>query len=142
MNNEEKEISYNMQVYNNFVDFPIAMTNIGNFEFDKLLFHPNPKVREFNFIVIIKCTRVNKSTGVKPIIIIYNKKDWKVRKYKESSYTKTIFTNRKQTLDFKGKLIELPCNNQNEIINKFNIVSKILIAKNKFETNSLVRKKY
>lgn len=45
MNNEEKEISYNMQVYNNFVDFPIAMTNIGNFEFDKLLFHPNPKVR-------------------------------------------------------------------------------------------------
>lgn len=141
MNNEEKEICYNMQVYNNFVDFPIAMTNIENFEFDKLLTHPNPKVREFSLIVITKCISVNKSTVVKPIIIIYNKKDWNVRKYKESSYTKTIFTNRKQTLDFR-KLIELPCNNQNEIINKFNIVSKILIVKNKFETNSLVRKKY
>ena len=28
MINEEKQVCYNMQVYNDFVDFPIAMTNI------------------------------------------------------------------------------------------------------------------
>ena len=56
MINEEKQVCYNMQVYNDFVDFPFAMTNIEDFEFDKLLSHPNPEVRAFNFIVITKCT--------------------------------------------------------------------------------------
>ena len=78
-------------------------------------------------------------------MIIYNKKDWKVRCVDIegicSSRIKTICSNRKQTLDFAGKLIELPCNNQNAIINKFNIASKILIAKNKIKEKSLIRKK-
>ena len=52
MINEEKQVCYNMQVYNDFVDFPFAMTNIEDFEFDKLLSHPNPEVRAFNFILI------------------------------------------------------------------------------------------
>ena len=34
MINEEKQVCYNMQVYNDFVDFPFAMTNIEDFEFD------------------------------------------------------------------------------------------------------------
>ena len=59
MINEEKQVCYNMQVYNDFVDFPIAMTNIKDFEFDKLLSHPNPKVRAFPFIVITKCQYIN-----------------------------------------------------------------------------------
>ena len=56
MINEEKQVCYNMQVYNDFVDFPFAMTNIEDFEFDKLLSHPNPEIRAFNFILITKCT--------------------------------------------------------------------------------------
>ena len=44
MINEEKQVCYNMQVYNDFVDFPFAMTNIEDFEFDKLLSHPNPEI--------------------------------------------------------------------------------------------------
>lgn len=142
MQKEERKICYNIQVYNDFVDFPIAVSYIESFQFEKLLTHPNPKVRAFNFIVITKCTTIGNSTAVKPIIIIYNDKEWEVRKFKEESYTKTLFTNRKQTLNFNGKLIELPCNNQNEIINKFNIISKILIGKNKIENNLLIRKKY
>jgi len=43
MINAVKKIYYNMQVYNDYVDFPIAMTNIEDFEFNKLLSHPNPK---------------------------------------------------------------------------------------------------
>lgn len=139
MINEEKQVCYNMQVYNDFVDFPFAMTNIEDFEFDKLLSHPNPEVRAFNFILITKCTTKGNTTTVKPLMIIYNKNDWKVRCVDIegicSSRIKTICSNRKQTLDFAGKLIELPCNNQNAIINKFNITSKILIAKNKIKGN-------
>ena len=145
MINEEKQVCYNIQVYNDFVDFPITMTNIEDFEFDKLLSHPNPKVRAFNFIVITKCTTKGNTTTVRPLMIIYNKKDWKVESCDIEGYygsrTKTLCSNRKQTLEFAGKLIELPCNNQNSIINKFNIASKILIAKNKIKEKSLIRKK-
>ena len=73
MINEEKQVCYNMQVYNDFVDFPFAMTNIEDFEFDKLLSHPNPEVRAFNFILITKCTTKGNTTTVKPLMIIYNK---------------------------------------------------------------------
>jgi len=143
MISEEKQVCYNMQIYNDYVDFPIAMTNIEDFEFDGLLFHPNPRVRAFNFIVITKCTTKGNSTTVQPIIVIYDKKDWKVKSgyVKGSVRMKTSCSNRKQTLDFAGNLIKIPCNNQNEIINRFNITSKILIAKNKIEGKSLIRGK-
>ena len=123
----------------------MSENNIEDFEFDKLLSHPNPEVRAFNFIVITKCTTKGNTTTVRPLMIIYNKNDWKVRCVDIEDYygsrTKTLCSNRKQTLDFAGKLIELPCNNQNAIINKFNIISKILIAKNKIKGKSLIRKK-
>ena len=135
---------YNMQVYNDYVDFPIAMDNIEDFEFEKLLSHPNPQIREFNFIVITKCTTERNTTKVQPIIVIYNKNDWNVRnEYIEDLYhnmiPKTTCSNRCQRFDFAGDLIKLPCSNQDELINRFNFVSKILIAKNKIK--SLIRHK-
>ena len=135
---------YNMQVYNDYVDFPIAMANIEDFEFEKLLSHPNPQIREFNFIVITKCTTERNTTKVQPIIVIYNKNDWNVRnEYIEDLYhnmiPKTTCSNRCQRFDFAGDLIKLPCSNQDELINRFNFVSKILIAKNKIK--SLIRHK-
>ena len=135
---------YNMQVYNDYVDFPIAMANIEDFEFEKLLSHPNPQIREFNFIVITKCTTERNTTKVQPIIVIYNKNDWNVRnEYIEDLYhnmiPKTTCSNRCQRFDFAGDLKKLPCSNQDELINRFNFVSKILIAKNKIK--SLIRHK-
>ena len=135
---------YNMQVYNDYVDFPIAMANIEDFEFEKLLSHPNPQIREFNFIVITKCTTERNTTKVQPIIVIYNKNDWNVRnEYIEDLYhnmiPKTTCSNRCQRFDFAGDLIKLPCSIQDELINRFNFVSKILIAKNKIK--SLIRHK-
>lgn len=135
---------YNMQVYNSYVDFPISMTNIEDFNFEKLLSHPNPQVREFNFIVITKCTTEGNTTTVQPIIVIYNKNDWNVRcEYIENLYhnvsIKTVCSNRCQSLDFTGDLIKFPCSNQEEIINRFNISSKKLIVKNKIK--SLIRHK-
>lgn len=137
-------VEYNMQVYNDYVDFPIAMTNIEDFEFEKLLSHPNPQVREFNFIVITKCTTEGNTTNVQPIIVIYNKNDWDVRnEYIEDIYhnmhLRTACGNRCQRLEFAGDLIKWPCSNQDELINRFNFVSKILIAKNKIK--SLIRHK-
>ena len=135
MHYEEIQVQYNMQIYNDYVDFPITMTNIEGFDFDKLLSHPNPKVRAFNFIVITKCTVRKQYTTIQPVIVIYSKKDWQVQyeyiKDCHSSRIKTWCSNRKQRLDFNGNLIKLPCNNQREIISMFNFVSKILIAKNK-----------
>ena len=137
-------VEYNMQVYNDYVDFPIAMANIEDFEFEKLLSHPNPQIREFNFIVITKCTTERNTTKVQPIIVIYNKNDWNVRnEYIEDLYhnisLKTACSNRRQRFDFAGDLKKLPCSNQDELINRFNFVSKILIAKNKIK--SLIRHK-
>jgi len=78
-------------------------------------------------------------------MVIYDKKDWKVKnEYVEdwnSSRIKTYCINRKQSLEFTGKLIKLPCNNQDEIIKSFNIASKILITKNKIKSKVLVRYK-
>ena len=135
---------YNIQVYNSYVDFPISMTNIEDFNFEKLLSHPNPQVREFNFIVITKCTTEGNITTVQPIIVIFNKNDWNVRcEYIENLYhnvsIKTVCSNRCQILDFTGDLIKFPCSNQEEIINRFNISSKKLIVKNKIK--SLIRHK-
>ena len=141
-------VEYNMQVYNDYVDFPIAMTNIEDFEFEKLLSHPNPQVREFNFIVITKCTTERNTTKVQPIIVIYNKNDWDVRnEYIEDIYhnmhLRTACGNRCQRLEFAGDLIKWPCSNQDELINRFNLVSKKLIAKNKIKSKikSLIRHK-
>ena len=139
---------YNMQVYNDYVDFPIAVANIEDFEFEKLLSHPNPRVREFNFILITKCTTERNTTKVQPIIVIYNKNDWDVRnEYIEDIYhnmhLRTACGNRCQRLEFAGDLIKWPCSNQDELINRFNFVSKILIAKNKIKSKikSLIRHK-
>ena len=139
---------YNMQVYNDYVDFPIAVANIEDFEFEKLLSHPNPQVREFNFIVITKCTTEGNTTNVQPIIVIYNKNDWDVRnEYIEDIYhnmhLRTACGNRCQRLEFAGDLIKWPCSNQDELINRFNLVSKKLIAKNKIKSKikSLIRHK-
>ena len=139
---------YNMQVYNDYVDFPIAMANIEDFEFEKLLSHPNPQIREFNFIVITKCTTEGNTTNVQPIIVIYNKNDWDVRnEYIEDIYhnmhLRTACGNRCQRLEFAGDLIKWPCSNQDELINRFNLVSKKLIAKNKIKSKikSLIRHK-
>ena len=139
---------YNMQVYNDYVDFPIAVANIEDFEFEKLLSHPNPRVREFNFILITKCTTERNTTKVQPIIVIYNKNDWDVRnEYIEDIYhnmhLRTACGNRCQRLEFAGDLIKWPCSNQDELINRFNLVSKKLIAKNKIKSKikSLIRHK-
>lgn len=135
---------YNIQVYNNYVDFPIAMANIREFELKKLLSHSTPQVRKFNFIVITKCTTEGNTTKVQPIIVKYNKNEWNVRnEYIEDLYhnlnLKTVCSNRCQRLEFAGDLIKLPCSNQDELINRFNFVSKKLIIKNKIK--SLIRRK-
>ena len=135
---------YNMQVYNDYTDFPIVMTNIENFELEQLLSHPNPRVREFNFIIITKCTTVGKTTTILPIIVIYNRNDWDVKsEHVEDLYhhtsLKTSCSNRCQRLDFADNLKKFPCSNQNEIINRFNAISRKLLDKHKVK--SLIKHK-
>ena len=125
---EKKQICYNIQVWNSFYDFPIAMSSIENFEIEKLLYHFNPRVRAFNFIVITRCVNYENTTCVYPMAVLYNKNDWKV----QDMDMKKRFYNGKEDLVFLADgLMELPCDNQSEMINKFNVVSNRLTIKSK-----------
>ena len=144
--NDMSKVYYNLEIYNNYVNFPIVQADIENFELDELLFHPNLKIREFNLIIIKKVIEKENITIVTPLIAIYNKNDWKVKSNFEKRYfngyhMKTYCSNEKQTLTMTGKLIKIPCNTQNNIITTFNAICNVLIYKNKIENNLLVRKK-
>ena len=141
--NDTKKTYYNIQVYNSYDGFPIAMTNVNVFEFEKLLSHPNPRVNAFNFIVITRCVEQGNTTTIKPIILIYDKNEWKVKSenIENTNTIKTYCSCVKEALDFNGKLIKLACNSQTEIINMFNIISKVLITKSKIKNKILTKNK-
>lgn len=145
MSTNEKQISYSVSVYNKYVDYPIATASIEEFDFNELLSHPNHRVREFSFIDITKCIKKEKTTIVKPLIVIYKKKDWEVKtvirgncKYELIG---TLCSCGHHWVNFNGILVKVPCNNQEEIINRFNTVSKMLVSKNKVKCKSLLKRK-
>lgn len=126
---EKEQVCYDVQVWNSYDDFPVAMSTIENFEIEKLLYHLIPRVRAFSFIVITKCVYHENVTSVYPMAVIYNKNDWKVINID----MKTTFYNGKEDLRFlTDGLTQLPCDNQNEMINEFNIISNKLTTKGKF----------
>ena len=140
------KVYYSLEIYNNYVNFPIAQADIENFELDELLFHLNSKIREFSLIIIKKVIEKENITIVTPLIAIYNKNDWKVKSHFEKRYLngyhiKTYCSNDKQTLTMSGNLIKIPCNTQNKIITTFKAICNVLVHKNKIENNLLIRKK-
>lgn len=126
---EKEQVCYDVQVWNSYDDFSVAMSTIENFEIEKLLYHLIPRVRTFSFIAITKCVNHGNVTNVYLMAVIYNKNDWKVNNINK----KTIFYNGKEDLVFlTDGLMQLPCDNQNEMINEFNIISNKLTTKGKF----------
>lgn len=129
MAGEKEQVCYDVQVWNSYDDFPVAMSTIENFEIEKLLYHFIPNFRTFSFIAITKCVNHENATRVYPIAVIYNKNDWKVNNMDR----KTVFYNGKEDLVFfTDGLMQLPCDNQNEMVNEFNIISNKLTTKGKF----------
>ncbi len=142
-----QDISYDLQIYNNYADYPIVWSaSIENFDFEKLLTHPNPEIREFSFILITKYLKYEDKTTVIPLMIIYLKQDWEIH----FEYFKTYFgfrkstscSNRYQSMSFAGKLKKYPCKTQEEMMNKCNRICSTLTIKNTIENKSLVRKKF
>lgn len=137
MFNYDEKTYYSVNVYNNYIDMQIAIDDLENFSFDSLLYSPNPRIREFSFIEISKCIENEKRRIIKPLIIIYNKNIWDI----EYNCCKTWCGHRKgittecfcnhHSVGLQGKVIKVPCNNQEEMITRFNIISNILIAKRK-----------
>ena len=62
--NDMSKVYYNLEIYNNYVNFPIVQADIENFELDELLFHPNLKIREFNLIIIKKVKEITISLEI------------------------------------------------------------------------------
>lgn len=132
-----EKIYYSANVYNNYIDMQVAVDDLEFFSFDKLLYNPNPRVREFSFIEISKCIENEKGVTIKPLIIIYNKNIWDI----EYDHCKTWCGHKKgittkcwcnhHSIGLQGKVIKVPCNNQEEIITRLNIIAKILVAKRK-----------
>ena len=153
MSENIQKIYYKLEFYNNYVDFPIGTANLDDFEIGKILYHPNIKIRDFSFILISRIKEYNDSYETKPLIAIYNKNDWKVftkiqrhyfnnerHWYDGGLFLKTYFKDRHQMMDIHGRIKKFPCNTQEEMINKFNVISNILNEKNKIENKVLVRK--
>lgn len=138
MKNKIDKLEYSIQVYNDYVDYPIAYSNINEFTFDGLLNHPNPRAREFTLILISKLTTKANSTIVEPIIVIYNKNKWKVEyeffKKEQKINVKTYCRNRKQGLIFHDELLKVECNNTKEMVERYNVASKALKVKNKVKS--------
>lgn len=146
INYNTNKIYYRLSVYNRYVDLPYANANLDDFDFEDLLTHPNERVREFSFIVISKHIEKKESKIVKPLIAIYNKNIWHSnRKLLTSSNGKlgirTEYSCTHHYEWFDNILINIPCNNQDEIINRFNIISNILVPKNKKKNKMLLKQK-
>ena len=143
MKNKLDKIEYGIQVYTDYVDNPIAYSNIFEFNIDDLLNHPNPKAREFTLILIYKLTTSGNSTKIEPLIVIYNKNNWYVNYefYKSGNKRKikTYCKNRKQGLNFYDELLKVECKNINEIVERYNFISKVINTQNKVKSKILRR---
>ena len=143
MKNKIGKIEYGIQVYNDYVDYPIAYSNTFEFNIDDLLNHPNPQAREFTLILIYKLTTSGNSTKIEPLIVIYNKNNWKVNYefYKSGNKRKikTYCKNRKQGLNFYGELLKVECKSVDEMIERYNFISKVINTQNKVKSKILKR---
>ena len=131
---EKDEISYYIEIYNDYQDTPIVIRNINNFDFNNLMSHRDQNFREFTLIVIKRLNTKENTTTITPIIAIYNKNNWKQRDYfcsdiYGSGRVKIIYTNRKQTLEFNWNIINIPSNSQEEMMDIYNLISNKLKTK-------------
>lgn len=127
---------YRIHVYNRYVDNAYAHADLNEFDIEELLSHPNPMVRDFSFILICKNIETDDSIISKPIIAIYDKNIWEHRFYftKERSdfkfnfHTEYSCTHHSERFD-NNKLINVACNNQEEMLDRFNTICKLLNKK-------------
>lgn len=131
---------YHIDIYNRYVDDSYAHGDLDEFDIEELLSHPNPSVREFSFILISKNIEKDDNIIRKPIIAIYDKNIWKHHfsftkerfNFKFNFHAKYSCTHHSERFDNK-KLINIPCENQEEMIDRLNTVSKLLIKKDKIK---------
>jgi len=135
---------YQIDIYNKYVDNAFAHADLDEFDIEELLSHSNPRVREFSFILISKNIQKDDNIISKPIIIIYNKNIWKHRFYftkerfnfKFNFHTEYSCTHHLEQFD-NINLINIPCSNQEEMLDRFNTISKLLIKKDKIKKKTL-----
>ena len=128
MINSERKEYYELQIYNSDSYSPITTSKVDDFLLEQL---SSPVMKDFNLIIIAKCTKFMNNTFVNPQIIIYDRYEWNVGPMSvEDIYgdnkTVTCCFNDKKNLYFNGELKLFPCNNQEEMIEKYNTLSDSL----------------
>jgi len=142
----KKRVYYRVDVYNRYVDNAYAHADLDEFEIEELLCHPNPRVKEFSFILISKNIENDGYIIHKPFIAIYDKNIWKPHSYFEMErlnfkfnfYTEYSCVHHMEW--FRNQiLINVPCDNQEKMLDRFNTISKLLIKKDKVKTKKLLK---
>lgn len=139
---------YSVDVYNKYVDNAFAHANLDDFNIEELLLNANPNIREFSFILIRKKIEKKGIVISKPIIAIYDKNIWKKHCYftkerfnfKFNFHTEYSCIHHLERFD-KNNLINIPCNSQEEMLSEFNIISKLLINKDRIKSKLLIKNK-
>ena len=137
---------YKVDVYNRYVDIAFAHAKLDEFDINDLLSHPNPRVNEFSFILISRNTEKDNTITSKPLIAIYDKNIWKHHPYftKERPNFKINFhqeyscVHHSEEFD-NNTIINIPCNNQEELIHRFNTRKKFLNTKKNIKKKILSR---
>ena len=75
---KQVRVTYEIECYNDFNDYPVAIADICEFSFDKLVSDLNLYVRNFSIIVISKITEDDYYINIEPMFVIYDKRIWKI----------------------------------------------------------------
>ncbi len=134
---KQVRVTYEIECYNDFNDYPVAIADICEFSFDKLVSDLNLYVRNFSIIVISKITEDDYYINIEPMFVIYDKRIWKIhyslRKFwinlMDISF-KTECSCYHHSLSYRGKLKKIPCSDNIQIMQKYNNIARRLKSKN------------
>jgi len=135
---------YCIDIYNRYVDYAYAHSGLEEFGIEELLSHQNPKVRDFSLILISINMEKEGNIISKPIIAIYDKNIWTHRffftkdrfSFKFNFHTEYSCVHHSERFD-NNRLINMQCANQEEMLDRFNTISKLLIRKDKTKKKTL-----
>lgn len=145
MKNEIENEKIVVKVFSSYANYPVATLDIDTFDFRRLLKHSDVNVRKFDFVMIAKEIEYFDNTIVKPIVAIYDKNKWQVKRkvVKEKSRNialKTEYMSKNMILDLYGSVSNVASNGQKGIVSRFYTVSKLFNLSNKV-VNKLVKKR-
>jgi len=151
---DKKEKYYIANVYSEYWDYAVANVRLDEVSLEDLLDelsnHPNHIFREFSLILVTEVKETEEWSTSKNIIAIYNKNIWdrkleycKLRlEPKIKCHVKYICEHRSHSfsrMPIDILPIDIPCNNQEELIDKFESIYNLLNIRTKKKNKAMQR---